>query len=104
MHTSEGHLKDLVQLLLAQGLLAYDQVYGKEEHQKPMPNVSEHDGKQEGECYDGEHGGIDLPIASNPIGMHNLLEAAVDLVGLKVGWRSFVCHQGLKDRSDLYDN
>ena len=72
--TSKSHVKYLVQLLLAEALLAQHQVEGKEEHEQPVAYVSKHDRKQEGEGDDGEHRGVDLPVAGDTIGMHNLLE------------------------------
>ena len=99
--TSKSHLEDLVQLLLAQRLLAGDKVDSEEEHQQAVAYVSKHDGKQEGEGDDGEDRRVDLPVPSYPIRMHNLLEGAVDLVCLKVGGRGLVSDQGLEDSSYL---
>ena len=100
-HTSKSHLKDFIELLLAEGLLAGHQVHSKEEHQQAMAHISKHDGKQEWEGDDGEDRWVDLSVAGYAIGMNNLLEGAVDLVCLKIGWGRLVGHQRLKDGPHL---
>ena len=86
--TTKAHGQNLIQLLLAHGLLPQDQNQGKHQQQQPMTKVTKHNGKQEGEGDNGEGGRVGLPVFGHTIGIHNLLEGVGDLVGLMVcGWR-----------------
>lgn len=52
-----------------------------------MHHVTEHDPKQEGEHDDGEETGVDLLVAGNTVGIHDLLERAREVIEVEVGGR-----------------
>ena len=68
-------------------LLHVDEEDGNQEQKEAVAEVTEHDTKLEGEGHDGEDGGVDLTIAGNTVGVHNLLEGFGELVGLEVSRR-----------------
>ena len=68
----------------------HDHSQGEGGGEKPVPNITEHDGKQEGKGHHSEQAGVNLLICGDAITVHDRLEAFGKLVRPVEGWRSFV--------------
>ena len=90
--TSKAHADDLIQLLPTHGFLPQHHPKSKYEQQRPMPKVTKHDSKEEGEGDNGEGSRVGLPVFGHTVCIHNLLERVCDFIGLEIcGWL-LICH------------
>jgi len=69
----------------------HDHSQGEHGGEKPVPNITEHDGEQERESHHREQAGIDLLIGGDAVTVHDGLEPLGKLVRPVEGRRGFVC-------------
>ena len=80
------------------GTFRYDHSQGKDEGDKAVSNVAEHNSKQEWESDHREQTGINLLIGSDAVTVHDSLKAFGKFVRPVEGWRCFVCGEFAENR------
>ena len=80
--TVKTHLDNLVQGFSAELLLVHHEVQRRQEHEDTVSKVAEHDGEEERESDDGEHGGVHLTVSPHTIRLDDTLKPC-DLLALK---------------------
>ena len=71
----------LSKILFCQLTFGHDHVQRKEQNNKTVPNVTEHDGEQEWESDDCEQSRVDFLVTCNTVTVHDRLETLGEFIG-----------------------
>lgn len=91
---------DLSQVALLQLPLPGDHSRRRKEDDESVSYITEHDGEEERERYDGEETRVDFLVRADAVGVHDGLETKGEFVGAVVSRRRAVRAEFLQDRRD----